>query len=106
MSYRDKIRECDSQRRPGNEFANHINCNDRKLIYQIIGKVDAECGYLGPKGSVGAPFSAEGPGLETEALFTCPLPPDPAEVPRVTSDTAVAKLMSPGCTKYERLQFD
>lgn len=50
-------------------------------------------GYLGPKGSAGAPFSAEGPGLDTEALFTCPFPPDPAEVPRVTSDTAVAKLM-------------
>lgn len=49
-------------------------------------------GYLGPKGSAGAPFSADGPGLDTEALFTCPFPPDPAEVPRVTSETAVAKL--------------
>lgn len=49
-------------------------------------------GYLGPKGSAGAPFSAEGPGLDTDALFTCPFPV-PAEVPRVTSDTAVAKLI-------------
>lgn len=49
--------------------------------------------YLCLNGSVGAPFSAEGPGLETEALLTCPFPPAPVEPPRVNSDTVEAKLI-------------
>lgn len=37
--------------------------------------------------------AADGPGLDTDALFTCPFPlPAPFEIPLVNSDTVVAKL--------------
>lgn len=48
--------------------------------------------YLGPSGSGVVPLSAEGPGLDTDALFTWPLPPAPVDPPRVNSDTVVVKL--------------
>lgn len=49
--------------------------------------------YLGPSGSGVALLSADGPALDTDALFTWPLPPAPVDPPRVNSDTAVAKLL-------------
>lgn len=52
---------------------------------------------LGPSGSGWAPLSVDdGPGLETDALFTWPLPPAPVELPRVNSDTVVVKLLDSG----------
>lgn len=37
--------------------------------------------------------AADGPGLDTDALFTCPFPlPAPVEEPRVNSDTVVVEL--------------
>lgn len=51
--------------------------------------------YLGPSGSGAAPLSAaDGPGLETDALFTWPLPPAPVDPPRVNSETVAVKLIS------------
>lgn len=50
--------------------------------------------YLGPSGSGVAPLSADGPGLDTDALFTWPLPPAPVDPPRVNSDTVEVKLFS------------
>lgn len=53
--------------------------------------------YLGPSESdCCAPLllsATDVPGLDTDALLTCPLPLAPVEPPRVSSDTALAKLI-------------
>lgn len=53
--------------------------------------------YLGPSDSdCCAPLlvsATDVPGLDTDALLTCPLPLAPVEPPRVSSDTALAKLI-------------
>lgn len=53
--------------------------------------------YLGPSESdCCAPLllsATDVPGLDTDALLTCPLPLAPVGPPRVSSDTALAKLI-------------
>lgn len=39
-----------------------------------------------------ADAAADGPGLDTDALLTWPLPPAPVDAPRVNSDTLIGKL--------------
>lgn len=54
------------------------------------------CIYLVPSGSVccasALPSTADGPGLETDALLTCPFPPALVETPCVNSELAFTLL--------------
>lgn len=50
--------------------------------------------------------AADGPGLDTDALFTCPFPlPAPVELPLVNSETVVVKLLYGKQTERRKFVF-